>query len=185
MTSAVDLDDAVQEVFVECFRDEGVLERWDSDRPGGFRAFLFGVVRNVALRFERKRATKARVLDVEVEALDAVPADDPSLSQVFDRAFARKIVAEAAQRQAQRAVTGGEDAVRRVELLRLRIAEDQPIREIATAWSEDAAHLHHQYALARDEFRRALASVLEEYFPGQPELAVREGRFLLSLLGGH
>ncbi len=33
-----ELDDAVQEVFVECFREGGVLDRVDSGRPGGFRA---------------------------------------------------------------------------------------------------------------------------------------------------
>ena len=43
-----DLDDAVQEVFVECFKPDGVLDRADRDR--GFRPFLYGVVRNVALR---------------------------------------------------------------------------------------------------------------------------------------
>src|SRR5258708_40163891 len=47
-----DCEDAVQDVFVECFRKGGVLERADQSRPGGFRAFLYGVVRNVARRFE-------------------------------------------------------------------------------------------------------------------------------------
>ena len=46
------LEDAIQDVFIECFRAEGVLERADRDQPGGFRAFLFGVVRNIALRTE-------------------------------------------------------------------------------------------------------------------------------------
>ena len=49
-----ELDDAVQEVFVECFRAGGVLKRVDASRPGGLRPFLFGVVRNVALRFETR-----------------------------------------------------------------------------------------------------------------------------------
>src|SRR5262249_46734204 len=40
-----DLDDAVQEVFVECFRAGGVLQRADPERAGGFRPFLFGVIR--------------------------------------------------------------------------------------------------------------------------------------------
>src|SRR4051812_16682848 len=56
------LDDAVQEVFVECFRGGGALDRLDPDRPGGFRAFLYGVVRIVALRAESARARgKVRV----------------------------------------------------------------------------------------------------------------------------
>src|SRR5262245_7162653 len=48
-----DLDDAVQEVFVECFKQGGVLDR--AERGRGFRPFLYGVVRHVALRFEAAR----------------------------------------------------------------------------------------------------------------------------------
>src|SRR4051794_3289330 len=51
-----ELDDAVQEVFLECLRDGGLLDRAQAGRPGGFRAFLYGAVRNVALRAEASRA---------------------------------------------------------------------------------------------------------------------------------
>src|SRR6516165_3948292 len=47
-----DLDDAVQEVFVECFRAGGALDAAGAGRVPHFRAFLYGVVRNVARRFE-------------------------------------------------------------------------------------------------------------------------------------
>src|SRR5262249_31179656 len=53
-----ELDDAVQEVFVECLRQGGALQNARADRPGGFRPFLYGLVRNVALRFERARARR-------------------------------------------------------------------------------------------------------------------------------
>jgi DNA-directed RNA polymerase specialized sigma24 family protein len=49
-----DLDDAVQEVFVECFRQGGALEAAGDGRVPSFRAFLCGVVRNVAHRFESR-----------------------------------------------------------------------------------------------------------------------------------
>ena len=51
-----ELDDTVQDVFIECLRDGGLLERARADRPGGFRAFLYGAVRKVALRAEARRA---------------------------------------------------------------------------------------------------------------------------------
>src|SRR5262249_44152402 len=47
-------DDAVQEVFVECFRQGGVLEAAGAGRVPSFRAFLYGVIRNVARRFESR-----------------------------------------------------------------------------------------------------------------------------------
>src|SRR5262245_32393833 len=48
------LDDAAQEVFVECFRAGGALEAVEAGRVPQFRAFLFGIVRNVARRFESR-----------------------------------------------------------------------------------------------------------------------------------
>ena len=47
-----DLDDGCQDVFVECFRQGGVLDAAKSSRVPNFRAFLCGVIRNVARRFE-------------------------------------------------------------------------------------------------------------------------------------
>ena len=51
-----DLDDAAQEVFVECFRQGGAVEAAGAGRVPAFRAFLYGVVRNVARRFESRPA---------------------------------------------------------------------------------------------------------------------------------
>src|SRR5262245_23216179 len=53
---AGELDDAVQEVFVDCFKPDGVLARADAAGAGGFRAFLYGVVRVAALRVESRHA---------------------------------------------------------------------------------------------------------------------------------
>ena len=49
------VDDAVQDVFLACFKEHGALERADSGRGRRFGAFLYGVVRNVARRFEERR----------------------------------------------------------------------------------------------------------------------------------
>src|SRR5262249_51193629 len=54
-------DDATQEVFVECFRQGGAVEAAGAGRVPAFRAFLYGVVRNVARRFESRPAVTRRV----------------------------------------------------------------------------------------------------------------------------
>src|SRR5262249_53439257 len=51
-----ELDDTAQEIFIECLRGGGVLDRARAGQPGGFRAFLYGAARNVALRAESRRA---------------------------------------------------------------------------------------------------------------------------------
>src|SRR5262245_47455168 len=96
-----ELDDAVQEVFVECFRGGGALARVEVGRAGGFRAFLYGVVRHVALRFEAGGAARGRGAGEERGAIDfdALPADDPTLSRAFDRAWVQALLAMAVAAQ--------------------------------------------------------------------------------------
>jgi len=178
---AHELDDAVQEVFVECFRAGGVLERVDPAR--GFRAFFYGMVRNVALRIEERRGRERARQAAGASALrEAAADDDARLSQVFDRAWAREVMREAAAVQARRAA-GDAGARRRVELLRLRFSDGLAIREIAARWSEDAAVVHREYAKARREFKAALVEVMGFYYPGAPGAAERECGELLGMLG--
>jgi RNA polymerase sigma-70 factor (ECF subfamily) len=181
MPLAQDLDDAVQDVFVECFRPGGALARLDPSRDGGFRAFLYGVARNVALRHEARRP-RERPAD-SAEPLDAVADDHTSLSRVFDRAWARAILREAARLQEERARATGDKALWRVELLRLRFHENLPIRDIARGWGMEASVLHHEYARARQEFRQALLEVVAFHQAGDETTAEEECRKLLQLLG--
>jgi RNA polymerase sigma-70 factor (ECF subfamily) len=173
-----DVDDAVQEVFLECLREGGVLARAQADRPGGFRAFLFGVVRNVALRFEQRGAKRGG----NAPDFTSLPSREETLSRVFDRALARSIMREAAERQSAHAVERGDDALRRVELLNLRFQEGLPIREIATLWGADAGELHRQYAKARQEFHAALREVVSEHLPASAAQLDAECAQLLGLL---
>ena len=170
-----DLDDAVQDVFVECFRPQGLLARADADRPGGFRAFLYGAVRHVALRRETRRPPAPANVP-----LNEIPADDPSQSQVFDRAWAKTIFRAAARLQEERANDAAKK--RRVALLRLRFQENKPIRDIAKRWNVEAASLHREYAKARQEFRAALEEVVAFHHPGSPEEVAQACANLLSLL---
>jgi RNA polymerase sigma-70 factor (ECF subfamily) len=176
------LDDAVQDVFVECFRQGGALARLDPTRPGGFRAFLYGVVRNVALRVESRRA-RSIALRAGEAPLAEVTADETTLSRAFDRTWAQAMVREAAQRQLAAAARQGEPAQRRVELLRLRFEEGLPIREIAERWGADATQLHRDYAKARQEFKAALLETVAFHHPGTPGEVEREAAELLKLLG--
>lgn len=170
-----DIDDAVQEVFVECFRQGGVLTTAAKGTVPSFRPFLYGVVRNIARRFEGR---KARPMEIPSE----FQPDEASLSVLFDRSWAQAIMVEAAQLQRQRAAAGGAAAVRRVELLRLRFEENLPIRTVAAKWGVPAAELHHAYALARQEFRDALQEVVSFHQPGSPAEVEREAASLLKLL---
>lgn len=169
------LDDATQEVFLECFRQGGVLEAAAAGRVPNFRSFLYGVVRNVARRFEYKSGRA-------VEPLLDVVAQEASLSQLFERRWAESIMAEAAELQRSRAASGGGKAIQRVELLRLRFEENLPIREIAQRWNIDSAQLHRDYSLARQEFRAALLEVVAFHHPGSRSEVETEAAGLLKSL---
>src|SRR6187549_3464929 len=73
--------DGVQEVFLQCFKPGGALGRADQDRPGGFRAFLYGITRNVAGTIESARQRYRR--EGGGDGLEAVPTDESTVSQVF------------------------------------------------------------------------------------------------------
>jgi RNA polymerase sigma-70 factor (ECF subfamily) len=170
-----DLDDALQEVFVECFRQGGALEAAGAGRVPCFRAFLFGVVRNVARRFEGRPVRTTG-------PLPDLPADEASLSRLFERSWAQAIMTAAARLQRRQADERGPEAVRRVELLRLRFEEGLPVRAIAERWGVAAAELHHAYAKARQEFRAALLEVVAFHHPGSPAEVEQEAASLLKAL---
>jgi DNA-directed RNA polymerase specialized sigma24 family protein len=168
-----DLDDAGQDVFVECFRQGGVLDAATAGHVPSFRAFLYGVVRNVARRFE-SRPARAAALPSDLAA------NEESQSRLFDRTWARSLMVEAAQLQRLRAHERGDDAVERVELLRLRFEDNLPIRTIAERQGVPAAGLHHAYALARQEFKAALLEVVAFHQPGSPAEVEQEAAGLLK-----
>lgn len=183
-----ELEDAVQEVFIECFRSGGALQTADPERPQGFRAFLWGVTRNVALRFERARGRSRERTAGNVSECAEDLAGDPSASRALDRAWALAIVRETGLVMAARAERidregcGGRGARRRVKLLDLRFREDLPIREIARRWGEEAAVVHKEYARAREEFRAALVEVVESHHPGSAAEVERRCAEILELV---
>jgi DNA-directed RNA polymerase specialized sigma24 family protein len=176
------VDDAVQEVFVDCFKEDGVLRRADPSRAGGFRSFLYGVIRMVALRLETRRARDRQQQPARDLDLNAVAVAEDSLAQAFDRAWAQALVREAAEVQAEHARRNGPAALRRVELLHLRFHDGPPIREIAARWQIDPAQVHHDYARARQEFKAALLEVMAFHCPGPAAHVERECAELITLL---
>ena len=126
-----EIDDAAQEVFVECFRPGGALGRAAGETA--FRGFLYGVVRNVARRIEERRARRGVQPGSHLDLAEVEAREEP-LSHVFDKAWARALVLQAGLLHAERAKANGEEGRRRVEILRLRFKEGKPIRKIAELW---------------------------------------------------
>lgn len=174
-----EVDDAAQEVFVACFRERGALSRSHAV-TGGFGAFLYGVIRNVALQFER---SKVRRLDrVEVGVTDDPVSEASGLSRAFDRGYARAVVGEALETMRRRAEIQGEAARKRFELLAERTVGGKAIRELAQEWREDARSLHLEEAKARREFRSALRQVVGLAERCAPERVDVECERLIDLL---
>jgi RNA polymerase sigma-70 factor (ECF subfamily) len=175
-----EIEDAIQEVFLECFKQGGVLGKADQEREGGFRAFFYGVVRNIALKYEERASRRSRAPLPSTFDLDGVHAsENESPAEVFDRAWARSIMKEAAALMSARARERDDGAIERVELLRLRFQEALPIREIAGRWKVDPTRVHRQYARARKEFEACLKEVLALE---QPDTKEKVDRLLEDLL---
>src|SRR5262249_9230582 len=145
------VDDAIQEVLLECIKPGGALDGVERGR-GRFRSFLKGVANNVARRVERRRQ-RDRLRLRHDSGHDDVIDDEENLSHAFDRFWALGLIAEARRLLAERARHSGGEAARRVDLLRLRFEEGLPVRDIAALWQEDADVVHSQKARALREFK--------------------------------
>lgn len=157
-----DIDDALQETFVELVRPAGAIEKADEGQAGGFRAFLYGVTRNVAKRFESRAVQSKHAADLST--VDAIPGpSEEQCSRAFDRAWAQRIMREAGEAQSRAATTP--EAKLRIKLLRLRFAGGMPIREIAPKLGLSPEHAHREYAKARDEFAASLREIVRFYDP--------------------
>ncbi len=177
-----EIKDAEADVFLECFRLGSVLERADPARSGGFRAFFYGVIRNVARRFESAEARNRERQPATSFDPDERETPETGLSRILDRAWARAILDEAGARHREEAEAQGGDAMRRVELLRLRFEENLPIREIASRWDMDPDKVHQEYRRARREFRRCLEAELNFHEEDVDEDVERQWEEFLSLL---
>jgi hypothetical protein len=144
------LEDAVQQVFLECFRDGSALPCVDGERR--FSGFLRGVVNRVAQEFE---TGKARLSNRQ-----AVPVDEMSASRAFDRAYAKDEMRRAHELLMAHARENGERHVRRVDLLRLPVVDGTLIRNLAAQWGEEAKQVSWEYEKVRVEFKYALRAVL-------------------------
>lgn len=152
-------DDATQEVFLECLKPGGALERADAEK-GEFRALLFGVARNVARRFEERALARGRLLPADSAWLHDVASDEPGQATIFDRSWARALIRQTKRMHRERALADGEAGARRLDLLERRFGSDEAIREIAKDWGLPAQDVHNAYRKARNEFYGCLREVV-------------------------
>jgi RNA polymerase sigma factor (sigma-70 family) len=167
--------DATQEAILECLKENGALSRVDRECNSGFRAFLYGVARNVSLRVEQRR--KRRALASLTPDLESV--DECHLSTVFDSAFVQVLVAEALDLLHQQWTS--EDGALKCQLLEMNYVDGLPARAIAEAICLDVTRVYKLLHAARRDFRDALLQVLSFQHPGM-SLAELEDE-MRSLLG--
>ncbi len=174
--------DATQEVFLDCLKPNGALSRVDSERATGFRAYLYGVVSNVAAvterRYARQRERQARG-NVDLDTL--APAE-PTLSRVFDRAWAELLLTEAYDLMSKRAGTDPRGE-RCITALKLRFREAMPPRDIAERLQAPIDDVYQLLKTGKRRFRAALLTAMATYHPNASEQELeRRCMDLLALL---
>ena len=176
---AREVEDAVQDVFVECWKPGGVLDKADPAN-GDFRGLLFTVTRNVARRFEERAMARPNLQPEQTAWLQRLDSDEAGQTTLFDRAWALSLVRRARSMQQEQAQD--DDARRRVELLRRRFQSDEAIRDIARDWGLPTQDVHNAYRKARQEFYACLREVVGQHMTLGTDLE-GECRRLLGLLG--
>ncbi len=178
---AQEVSDAVQDVFLECCRDGGVLAKAGPER-GKFRSYLLASARNVARRYEERAGRRHERTAAETAFLRNLPSQEDRLSVYFDRRWAQKMMAEAADLMKRRAAGGDEKAQFRYDILQLRFQDGQPIREIAARCNVPPREAHDAFAKARREFHRCLREVVALHGTASEAELDDECRELLALL---
>lgn len=174
--------DTAQDVFVECFKAGGALERVERDRTSGFRGYLYGVIANVAAMAERGETRRRRREGAPAPSPELIPADEATLSAVFDRAWAQMVAREARLKLAERR-HGDPALAERFLCLELRYAEGLPPRSIAERLSLPVETVYERLKRARQDYRDALLEFLAEDDPRatRTELLERCQRLVASL----
>lgn len=162
------IDDAAQEVYLECFRRGGAFTHFAPERARhGVTGFLRGIVRNVAHRFERQR-TRERAHRAHLTGTppplhgddDAVPAGDGT---GIDH---EHVVAALDRLDHDDPARGTPRSLR--AFLRLRFDDGLPVRTIAKHWQTTPDHVHELRRRACRRFRSCLLAVLREARAPQP-----------------
>lgn len=148
-----------QDVFAECFRVGGALQRFDPTRNGGIEAFLFGVTRNIARRCEHRSRKR---LPTQSDMLCTIETKETSVSEQLDRRWVVELIRCAWWKQHELALASGEAAHQRMQLLSLRFVCDLPVREIARSWNVEAAELHRELRKTKEEFLSSLSDIFRE-----------------------
>jgi RNA polymerase sigma-70 factor (ECF subfamily) len=176
-----DVADASQEVLLQCFRQQGALEKVDPALASGFRAFLYGVTRNVAAMTERKWS-RQKEMQAAHSGVFEQPADEASLSHVFDRGWAEVVVREARAALQKRALMRGGTAALRARALELRYQGGLPPREIAPRLGLDVKQVYRLLEDGQTDFQDALLEVMAAHVPvASPEDLEKKCAELLQL----
>ena len=176
-----DAKDLTQEFFTTQVLEGSLIDNFDPDL-GSFRAFLKGALANFMGHAARdaarqKRGGGARPLSLEMEEVDLeeVVPDARALSseEVFDRAWARTVFAQALRLAERRLRDEGKGEV--FEVFRrydLEGGEPGPsYAEVGRALGIDADTVKNHLTRARREFRQAAADVVYDTVDSPEELA--------------
>jgi hypothetical protein len=145
---------------------------------------LYGVVRNVARRYEERVARHGCHTNGKSVYLDELPAQAQTMSRMFDGLWAKSLMRDALLRHALAARAGDCRARRRWRILRMRHASDMPIRKIADAIGEpDVDKVHSEYGRARREFGITLREMVAAGTGKEGAAVEAECRRLIELLG--
>jgi DNA-directed RNA polymerase specialized sigma24 family protein len=130
------------------------------------------VTRATAIGIERRNARRRDRTNSGVDA-SRIDRSQATLSQAFDRAWARMIGREAGRLVAERAA-GHAGGTERVRCLEMRYVRGLPPRDIAQELACPVERVYELLKQARVDYRAALLEVVGSYLPGASERELEE-----------
>ena len=166
------VQDASQEVFVQCFKPGGVLTQADPSHGSGFQAFLYGVARRIGANLDR-RLGQRKEIDAHSAFDEQAASSELALSKSFDRAWARLVAREAGELARARA-EGHPARIAGLEALQLQFFEGLQPRAIAERRGAAVEAIYESLRQAKKDFRAAFVEVMATYNPDCTEAELRQ-----------
>ena len=154
-------DDAIQEVFVECFKPNGVIEKANAQNGNSFRTYLFQVASHVAARFERTHQRQQSIASTNDDHLDDLSSQAMSAYDLVTREEVADLVREALHRMTHHY---NPEVRKRGQLLDRHTCQGEKIIAIADGNPDLAEQLHRDHTKAKREWKSFLVEVVQSEY---------------------
>ena len=160
--------DNTQEVLLQCFKSNGVLDNALTRCRGNFRPYLQGIATRVAANAIRRRVSRPERTNQSASHRDIEQQVEPRQSTVFDNIWVDMVLQEATVILKQQ-FRSKPSRLQGLKALRLRYQRRLGCPEIAQRLGISNEQVYETLRVAKKDFRLALMAAMSNHYPNMTE----------------